>query len=135
MTLTQILAEAEYTLGWIPEGQDLPKAHRKMHAIMTRALAKRGYTVTDLELALRYCQRRRQPINHPAELLGMIPLVRELAAAPADEDVVRRRVAEAIVMEQRRADDDTTYWVGRLVNSQGEGRERTLAEWQMKRGQ
>jgi hypothetical protein len=132
MTLMQILIECENKLGWIPEqarGQDIYRARAVVHRIVSLALSKRHYSVDDLALALAYCKRKRQPITHPLQLIPLIPEARALAGPQARPISLDIRQGEAIAWEQQRQDDDSSYWIGRIVNSLNAGLEDVLAEW------
>lgn len=130
MTLMQILIACENTLGWIPEGKDLYAARAKAHRLMSLAMHRRHISVEDLALALAYCQRRRQPITKPIELLDLVREART-QAGPAErrESHLDVRQADAIAWEHQRLDDDSPYWIGRIVRSLNTGLEEVLAEW------
>jgi hypothetical protein len=132
MTLMQILIECENKLGWIPDvgrGRDIHQARAITHRVVSIALSKRLYSVDDLALALAYCKRKRQPINHPLQLIPLIAEARTLAGPKARPIGLDIRQGEAIAWEQQRQDDDSSYWIGRIVNSLNAGLEDVLAEW------
>jgi hypothetical protein len=132
MTLMEILVECENTLGWIPKvlkGQNVFQARARTHRVLSRSMAQRGISVEDMALALAYCQRRRQPISAPAELLPLVKEARRLAAPTRRLSSLDVRQGEALAWEHQRLDDDSPYWIGRIVRSLNTGLEDVLTEW------
>lgn len=132
LSLMEILVECENTLGWIPnvpKGQTIFHARARMHRILSRSMAQRRISVEDLGLALAYCQRRRHPISTPAELLPLVKEARTLAAPAKHLSSLDVRQGEALAWEHQRLDDDSPYWIGRIVRSLNTGLEDVLTEW------
>jgi hypothetical protein len=129
MTLMQILVACENQLGWIPKGNDQYKARAVMHSIVKREMTRKGHTLGDLALTLAYCRLKRHPITSPLELLGLIPKARDAAAVVNKPHALDVRTQMARDWEAARDDDDSPYWLGRLVRSVGPARADTLDEW------
>jgi hypothetical protein len=130
MSLLDILTDAENQLGCLPLGNhtNMPKARALTHHVMFAAMNKRGLTENDLVLALAYCVRRRLPLDSPLELLGMVDAARQATHVPRRHDL-DLACDDAIAWESMRADEDTQYWITRVVRSSGPARQDTLDEW------
>jgi hypothetical protein len=134
MTLMQILIECENSLGWVPEhggGKDIYKARAITHKVITLALERHRYSVDDFALALAYCKRKRLPVDHPLQLIPLVLRARELAAPVVARSDLNVRQGDAIAWEHQRLDDESTYWIGRIVNSVGAGLDDALTEWKV----
>lgn len=134
--LNVILTACENRLGWIPEiGHNTGRAaYFKARVAMARrlsgAMAKTGDSTQDLQLALAYCLKKRQPITSPLDLLAYIERARERAAIPdlATGDLDQAKAA-AIAWEQSIADPESPRWITRLTRAISAGLVETLSEW------
>ncbi len=129
MTLMNLLVACENQLGWIPQGRNLFKARAAMHARMTREMTRKGIDLGDLCLTLAYCRLRRYPITSPLQLLAMVATARDAAAVMRKPAALDVRTQMAREWESARNDDQSVYWLGRLVRSVGPARADTLDEW------
>jgi hypothetical protein len=129
--LMDLIVDAENLLGYEPPRNGLPvyRVRAAEHRKLTRALESRQYCVADLRLAFNYCLRRRQPITRLHELVDLIPVAKDLAAAPDTLIDVAHAIAEAVQWEADNKDELTRYWLGRLARAEGPIRAEVVAEW------
>jgi hypothetical protein len=129
--LMDIIVDAENFLGYEPPltGGPAWKIRAAEHRKLTRALESRRYTEADLQLAYNYCRRRRHPIKRLIELVDLIPVAKDLAAAPDTLIDVAQDTADAVTWEAERGDELSTYWIGRLVRAEGPVRAEVVQEW------
>lgn len=129
--LMKILIDCENLLGWYP-GPDYIRERAIQHAILTRVIAKRNYSVRDLRLALDYCHGKRQPISRPTDLVGYVLTARRLAAEDEQASAERRLatlIQDAVAREHELADTYSQYWINRLARAEGHGLRMTYNEW------
>lgn len=125
-----IITDCENRLGWAgPAGSAAWKVRAGMHRRMTLAMERREYTEKDLRLALNYCITRRHPITTPMDLFGLVLTAREYASDVPSPDTTGEDITGAVAHEQDRADEDSLYWINRLVRAVGPLRSEVFAEW------
>lgn len=130
MTLWKVLVSCENDLGWVPAGKDLIKSRAVMHHIMTKAMAQRRISLGDLQLTLAYCRLKHLPLSSPLQLLPLVATARDAAGAMVRPHALDVRTDMARDWETARNDDESAYWLGRLVRSIGPARADTLSEWE-----
>jgi hypothetical protein len=128
--LMDLIIECENTLGWHPQGEDLWKARALQVYILRRAMAKQKYTVRDVRLAIAWCRHEGKQVTSAAALLVFVPRARELAVVePVNASTLDEHQGAAIAWENGRSDEDSQYWITRLVRSVGSVRREVLSEW------
>lgn len=132
--LLDFVIHVENTLGWVPEVSD-KKPLWKVRAIeagrIKKAVEKDPHRLTrhNLELAVEYLRRKRQPVKSP---YGVIYYVDRALEMSNSEPVVSDLAAEIAAAKQREfteAKEGWEYWVGRFVRAEGSGRLAVLNEW------
>lgn len=136
-----IVRKCENVLGWDPSqsGKKDPDKQRRIMAKLLRdrmVANPRTITIANLELAVEYLHRQRQPIRSPLFLPYVVPDALKLAHQPIPATPIAVQIETALRQEKQTLDDPRShYWIGRLNRSRGKGREETLAEWRAERGQ
>jgi len=126
----QSLLQCENRLGWVPGGLNIYKARATMHHILSRTLRDKHYTHEDFALAVALCAKKKIPCASPLQVVHFIPEARTLAADTTKPSSLDERQGAAIAVENRRLDDDSTYWIGRITRARAEGLAEVLTEWQ-----
>ena len=133
---TDFIIHCENTLGWVPdETKELWKARSIQAGRLNKAIAKKPslYTWENLELAVEFLRRKRQPIKSPMFVLYVV----EDALRAAQEAQVRplgEQIDEAIAAEYSQPELTSMTWVDQLSRSVGQYRQDTLTEWRAERG-
>lgn len=132
-TATDIVVLCENTLGWTPDHMkygSLWKA-RSIEAgkINKKLKADPKVTLADLELAVEYCWRKREPVTSPAALFWRVEDAKAAANAVATPTDLSADVEAAMAWELSDVRAEQEYWVGRLTRAHGSYRTEVLAEW------
>lgn len=129
-TATDVVVLCENILGWVPdENMPIWKA-RAVHAgRLKKAMAKHEVTLDQLELAIEYCRRRREPVKSPAGLVFKVARALELANEPVVTADLETSVSEAIGWERDHEDHFSLGWITRLTRAIGDYRAEVLKDW------
>lgn len=134
---TELVVHIENTLGWTPDTDRMPlwKARAVEAGKLNAAIRKNPKLLTwvNLELAVEYLRRKRQPVKSPVGVTYFV----EKALDKAHQEASRplgELVDEALRAEYSRNDDLTNLWVTRLIRAEGNARAEVYAEWQQERG-
>lgn len=133
----EVIRACENVLGWVPpRGMPLSTARTLYAAKLEKAAQEQPGLVTErnLLLAVELCRRERTPIQSPMFLCHRIKDALRLAASPEAERPLGTQVDEALTREGMRADDESSYWRGRLMRASGNARAEVLQEWREARG-
>lgn len=131
-TWLDVVVSCENNLGWLPTGnQPIYKARAREASKLAKAgETNRQVTPDNLELAIAYLRREKRPVKTPYGLIHFIPDALAAAHTPFTASDLTDAIRAALDVENGRPqDEDTKYWIGRLVRSQGPSREQTLREW------
>jgi hypothetical protein len=129
-----IVKSCENELGWFPAGNPW-KARAAAAGRLQKAMDREMVPPADVRLALAWCLRHRQPIDHPSTLLRYVQHAKRIAHIPDAPSDIAQQVQDAITWEQNNSDTETDEWIGRLVRCTGAVRADVLTEWASARGQ
>lgn len=136
---TEFVKMVENTLGWAPPLEstkplwqvrsiEAGKVNRKI------ATNPNLYTWHNLELAVEYLRRRRQPVKSPVGVLFKVEAALGEANAPAPISNLGDEINRAIEVELSHAREGHEEWVGRLIRADGSARRDVLDTWRAERG-
>lgn len=143
-TATDIVVLCENVLGWLPDPTKELWRERSVHAgRLKRAMAKHGYTIEQLELAVEFCRRRKEAVKTPAGLVFKVQRALEMANEPETKTTFEGQdwvtvkpetdlstlVDEAISWEHMHEDHFSLGWITRLARAVGDYRLDVLKEW------
>ena len=129
-TATDIVVLCENVLGWLPDDNVPIWKARAVHAgRLKKAMVKHNVTLAQLELAVQYCWKKREPIKTPAGLVFKVARALELANEPVAVVDIEVAVAEAIQWERDNEDHFTLGWIRRLTRAVGDYRNDVLKDW------
>lgn len=127
-----IVVDCENKLGWLPDARSPYKSRAAAQARLLKAMARQSPPVTpaDVRLALAWCQRRKQSVSNPSQLLTYVEDARRHAAVP-DKPLTQigQAIRDAIAWELNTDLPDSDHWIARLSRSSGDARAATLDEW------
>lgn len=145
-TATDIVILCENALGWTPPDNVPVWKSRSVHAgLLRKAMVKHGVSLEDLELAVAFCEREREPIKSPAALVYKVERARELANVNPTTTTVHKAayktevveetdlsmdVQRALEWEQMHEDHLSLGWITRLTRAQGDYRRDVLKDWE-----
>jgi len=131
-TLKDIVIACENVLGWTPPAHlPLWKARAIEIAKLKRAVEAnpRLHTIHNLQLAIEYSRRKKEPITSPAALVYRIDKALELAPAVVEVTDLEAAIQAAIDTELMRGDTQAQGWIGRLTRAFGPFRAEVYTEW------
>lgn len=130
--LMNLIVDAENRLGIAiatTRGRSLQQARNTQHRIMSDAMARKNVTVSDLRMALNYCDHRRERLERLTQLFGFIKTARDLSASTMPISDALQEIEQAISWEYEHPDEYQDYWITLLGRAVGPLRRRILIEW------
>lgn len=134
---TDLVILCENRLGYVPdETKELWKARAIQAGRLNKAIAKDPLlTWENLELAVEYLFRKRQPIKSPLYVTYVVKDALKLAAETSKPRPIGELIDEAIALEQaQRPSREQESWLGQLTRAAGSYRQATYDEWYAERG-
>jgi hypothetical protein len=133
---TEFVVHCENTLGWVPdETKELWKARSIQAGRLNKAIKTKPhlYTWANLELAVEYLRRKRQPIKSPMFVLYVVEDALRLASQESARPLADL-IDEAIRLERAQPALTSDSWVGQLTRAVGTYRPDAYDEWKAERG-
>lgn len=124
-----VVIATENNLGWLPRGNVHRARAREASKLSKAAESNVKVTFANLDLAIAMLRKRKQPVKTPYGLVYHIDEALELAYIPPPVSDLSAQIRAALDAEHARDDEDSKEWIGRLVRSQGSGRQGALAAW------
>lgn len=129
---TELVVLIENTLGWTPPDHlplwksrsvEAGKINRQVEA------NPRLYTWHNLELAVEYLRRKRQPVKSPVGVIYAVEKALEDAAAPPVQRPLGELIDSALAWEHEHELPDSAKWIGWLTRASGNARQGVYDEW------
>lgn len=132
-TATDLVVMVENTLGWLPDhmryGSVWKARSIEAGKINKKLKANPQVTLADLELALEYCWRKREPVASPVALFWRVDDAKAMANEPSTISVLSATVETAVEWEMSHDMPEKELWVGRLTRAHGSARDDVLRDW------
>lgn len=129
---TELVVLIENTLGWTPP-DDVPLwKSRAREAGKINAAIKRNpklHSLANLELAVEYLRRKRQPVKSPVGVIYAVEKALEDAAAPPVQRPLGELIDSALAWEHEHELPDSAKWIGWLTRASGNARQGVYDEW------
>lgn len=133
---TEFVVHCENTLGYVPdETKELWKARSIQAGRLNKAIKTKPqlYTWANLELAVEYLRRKRQPIKSPLFALYVVEDALRLARQEQDRPL-GELIDEALHFERANSALTSHSWVDQLTRAVGKYRQDAYDEWKAERG-
>jgi hypothetical protein len=131
-TATEVVIACENTLGFTPDTTryGLDQARRIEAGKLNKKMkADPSITFEQLEYALAYSFRKREPVKSPAALCFRIKAALEEAAELEVQKTDLSLLVEAALAWEMAQPVLNEGWIGKLTRSQGDARKDLLTNW------